>query len=292
MDDSIDHVSDREYWDLTTDNAHPAVTLYWTDNTDDLHSFGNTSSDEMTSTFVALNMTIAHYNIAQNKWNDMGTSIPSTIYFDDGKLQTTAVFPDYSPITFASKNPDFELPVELVSFTATYNSGDVLLKWVTASESNNDFFLIERSDDAMNFEPIGRSISLAPNGNSNWEISYRYYDRDISSGIYYYRLKQYDIDGAYDYSNVVTVVVGDNGMFTIHSNPAKDIVEIEYYCNGDDESVIKIVDNAGKLVYIDKLFCIKGQNSSVVDISQYTPGMYMVVLTSSNGTEKAKLIKY
>jgi hypothetical protein len=118
MDATIDHVSDREYWDLVTDNATPAVTIYWTDNTDDLHSFGTTSG-EMTSAFLASNMTIAHYNTALGKWEDMGANIPNgPIYFDDGSIKTTTAFSSYSPITFASKNPSFTLPVELINFSA------------------------------------------------------------------------------------------------------------------------------------------------------------------------------
>lgn len=184
------------------------------------------------------------------------------------------------------------LPVELLDFDATYNGKSVDLTWLTMSEINNDFFLVEKAEDAMNFTPIGKVLSLAPNGNSNYPIDYYYNDLDVSGGTYYYRLKQYDFDGSYDYSNIATVIISENGVFTINPNPARDIVEIGYYCSTDDTPILKIYDDRGRLVHMDKLVCFKGQNLSSIDISHYAPGMYMLTLSTSSGTNRAKLIKH
>ena len=106
MDTGIDHVTDREYWDLTTDNATPAVTIYWKDNTNDIHSFGSTSG-EITPSFVTNNLTIAHYNTNLGKWEDMGADIPSgNIYFDNGMLKTSMNFSSYSPSPLHQKIRD------------------------------------------------------------------------------------------------------------------------------------------------------------------------------------------
>ncbi len=184
------------------------------------------------------------------------------------------------------------LPIELLYFDALYNGKSVNLDWTTTNEINNDFFLVEKSDDANNFYPIGKVLSLAPSGNSTSELQYYFIDNDIKSGIYYYRLKQYDFDGFYDYSNTTSVIIGEDALFTILPNPAKDIIEINYYCTKDEEPIIKIFDNRGSIVHHDKLYCTKGQNSSIFNISHYASGLYLVTFTTSTNTKRVKLIKH
>jgi len=98
------------------------------------------------------------------------------------------------------------LPVELISFTAkAVMQNQVLLRWETATEVSNYGFEVERSADKINWTKVA---FVNGHGNSNSPKQYSYTDSKISSGKYYYRLKQIDADGAFAYSKEVEVSTG------------------------------------------------------------------------------------
>jgi hypothetical protein len=109
----------------------------------------------------------------------------------------------YSSVTY-SEGP---LPVELISFSAVVQNEGILLKWNTASEIDNYGFEIERKN--LDYKNKWELLDLVPgNGTSNTENKYSFYDGNLNSGNYSYRLKQIDNDGKFEYSNEVLVVVG------------------------------------------------------------------------------------
>lgn len=106
------------------------------------------------------------------------------------------------------------LPITLVSFNAKLvNKNTVYLKWVTANETGNRYFIIERSSDARNWKAIQ---TIAGALNSTTTTQYEYTDEDLAIGTYYYRLKQADISGAVTYSTVI-------GADITKTNTASDI---------------------------------------------------------------------
>ena len=96
------------------------------------------------------------------------------------------------------------LPVELLSFTAIRRNDNVQLKWQTASETNNDFFNIERSEDGRHWQTLGKMDGA---GNSSETLAYTWTDQSPLRGLSYYRLKQVDFDGRYAYSWVRSVAI-------------------------------------------------------------------------------------
>lgn len=104
------------------------------------------------------------------------------------------------------ENCGVALPIELISFDASLNNNNVDLYWATASEYNNDFFTIERSTDGLNWEHV---TIVSGAGNSTQRLDYYIQDSRPLSGISYYRLKQTDFDGAFEYSNIVSVFNGN-----------------------------------------------------------------------------------
>lgn len=102
--------------------------------------------------------------------------------------------------------PCLLLPIELLLFTAYSEDDDVFLNWTTASEFNNQYFKIERSLDAINWEPVGMVPGVE---NSITEKHYSFIDHSLSSNIYYYRLKQVDMNGDKHYSNIIEINVND-----------------------------------------------------------------------------------
>jgi hypothetical protein len=87
------------------------------------------------------------------------------------------------------------LPVELISFTGKKQTNSNMLYWSTASEYNTSHFIIEKSEDGFEWSDIGQLQSA---GNSTQQLDYSFEDKDVSQVINYYRLRQYDIDGADD----------------------------------------------------------------------------------------------
>jgi N-acetylneuraminic acid mutarotase len=99
-------------------------------------------------------------------------------------------------------DPAFIVPVELSSFTASANGKNITLNWSTATETNNYGFEIERSREEKEFYTIG---FVNGKGTTTQNQSYTFTDNSLNSGKYYYRLKQIDYDGSYEYSDVVEV---------------------------------------------------------------------------------------
>ncbi|MEP0987382.1 T9SS type A sorting domain-containing protein [Ekhidna sp.] len=96
------------------------------------------------------------------------------------------------------------LPVELIYFNVNAND-NIELMWATASEINNDHFVIQRSEDGITFYEIGK---IGGNGDSNEAISYVFTDRSPTALVHYYRLKQVDFDGQFEYLEVKRVATG------------------------------------------------------------------------------------
>ena len=120
------------------------------------------------------------------------------------------------------------LPIVLQDFNGENFNDKNLLYWITASEINNDYFTIERSENTITWQVID-FVNGA--GNSNHVLNYKYEDNDIESGkTYYYRLKQTDFDGKYTYSNIISIKTNNNfcgGNLLIYPNPTKNgIVKI------------------------------------------------------------------
>jgi len=102
------------------------------------------------------------------------------------------------------QDPGLPLPVELVSFSANVNNSRVELRWITASETNNMGFDVERKSETGTFQKIG---FVEGNGTSNHFNTYSFTDFVSNPGTYYYRLKQIDFDGTFKYSNEILAEV-------------------------------------------------------------------------------------
>lgn len=112
------------------------------------------------------------------------------------------------------------LPIELMSFSARLMSDQsVELLWQTASEVNNDHFVIERSSDGMTFVEVGY---INGQGNSNTVQNYSFTDRNAGSGTFYYRLTQVDFDGQFEHFEMIAVTIEDDqqtNLCTLEVNP-------------------------------------------------------------------------
>ncbi|MCX6351400.1 MAG: T9SS type A sorting domain-containing protein [Bacteroidetes bacterium] len=120
----------------------------------------------------------------------------------------------------------FPLPVTLVYFHAEKNieNTTININWQTASEINSDYFLVERSTDAINFKTIGK-VNAA--GNSNQLISYSFIDNNPARSTNYYRLNQFDFNGTHEYSPTIKVPLSNTIVGAIiYPNPFNSSINI------------------------------------------------------------------
>ncbi len=146
------------------------------------------------------------------------------------------------------------LPVSLVSFWGKQVQQKVELQWLTASETNNAYFMIERASGDLDFRAIGK---INGSGNSQQTRQYRVFDEIPQKGINYYRLKQVDTDSTINYSKIIQVNfdTGEKPFFKAFPNPAQSGKEI-YIQSGNfihhDYQLI-IQDLRGKILIHQRL---------------------------------------
>ncbi len=167
------------------------------------------------------------------------------------------------------------VPVELISFNAIVENGNVRLNWYTASETNNAGFKIERSKDGANYEEI---FFIGGNGTTTNRNVYTYLDESVSSGVYYYRLKQVNFDGSFEYLNVVTVDLGTPDKFLLeqnYPNPFNPKTVITFQTPSEGQITLKIYDVLGNEVatLLDEQKPA-GIYNVELDASQLTSGIY------------------
>ncbi|HWZ22047.1 MAG TPA: T9SS type A sorting domain-containing protein, partial [Cytophagaceae bacterium] len=137
----------------------------------------------------------------------------------------------------------FPLPVDLMSFTATKKNETVVLDWTTASEKNNNKFVIERSSDGINWVSIGEVMGV---GNTNSITNYTFTDANPLDGTSYYHFRQIDINGNASVSRALVVFTSDQ-LISVSPNPFNDVLTIMTNIKGDIN--ISIYDVLGRLLY-------------------------------------------
>lgn len=172
----------------------------------------------------------------------------------------------------------FALPIELIYFNVLLHNRTVKIDWQTASEINNDFFSIERSEDGINWEII-QEVNGA--GNSNTIINYSITDYYPNHGISYYRLKQTDFDGQFEYSDIkfVNVESADSNNIHIYPNPTNNIINIQG--NIQELADIKIINKLGQDVTNLISISNKNQSTLIYDLSNLSVGIYFIKTKTS-----------
>ena len=278
-DATINQLSNREYWNLerTNGSSNVSVGLSWE------------SSRSLSITNMA-EVVVAHWdlNLSSPIWKDLGNSSTSGS-LSSGSVTTLSDVNSFSPFTLALINSTQPTPIKLLSFTAVNNGkNDVDLKWQTATETNNDFFTVERSNDGINFQPI-ETVDGA--GNSSQLLNYSIIDHTPESGVSYYRLKQTDFNGAFFYSTIVSVAMIDFSETTsvnIFPNPTNGIINVEFEKVASKVVNIEIVNVFGQLVYSDSRSVDRNLS---IDLAFLQNGIYMLKLKADGYVYNKKVVK-
>jgi hypothetical protein len=280
----LDHTSGVEYWDLQriSGTIYPDVTLFWKD----ANRSGITS---------LVDLTTAHWETCSGplKWVSKGGVGAGTLGVGGTGQITGTGFTAYSPVTFgAKKGTTNPLPVSLLNFYANCLDQVVHLSWSTVSETNNDFFTVERSPDLNIWDELGNVDGA---GNSNMLRTYSYDDYSPLEGTSYYRLKQTDYDGKYEVFNPVSVECTTGDMepsVTLYPNPFTDEVFVKINNFTTDKVSVIIFDVLGNKVFDKQFNSETSDNPSIVlNLKQLSSGIYFVNFLSEQLKVTSKLIK-
>jgi hypothetical protein len=241
------------------------------------------ASDEAAG-FDRSNCQMAHYN--GSSWDNIG-SLSSASGSDPYTFTYNGYTGSFSP--FGIGGSGGPLPVTMLFFKAKEENNTGVLNWATATEINNDYFSIEKSNDGINFISIGK-INRA--GNSHQIIKYSFTDLNLIQGYNYYRLKQVDYDGNFSYSRIEVL---NNSAARVNFNtlnlypvPANDILNVELENNLKGQSVIHIIDRSGVSLLELNLNTDVEHNRVAINLSEFQSGVYFLKCENADGSFSVK----
>jgi hypothetical protein len=181
------------------------------------------------------------------------------------------------------------LPVELISFTSECQNEDVEVKWSTASEYNADYYTVQHSEDGMNWSTIGQTEAA---GFSNVVVDYSFVHQNAARAKNYYRLLQYDNDGAMKmYNTIMANCSSDETVFMTFPNPSADALTVvvnDQLLSG--LNTLNITDASGKVIYSTAVELENGSGSFALEGLDLPAGLYYLQL--NNGSHTSRVIKH
>ena len=290
-----DEVSYPQLYSLTADNSQVAIN-----GQPDLVSGVERIVPMGFLTNVAGTFTISATNLTQFDANTI-------VYLEDVTLHTTQNLSTNKTYTFTSGTGTFNnrfklhfnykisnpLPIQLLSFDAKCTNNTVDINWSTATETNNDYFTIERSTDASDWTFVAK---VAGSGNSNNVINYTAKDITPVNGISYYRLKQTDFNGQTKTFNTVIVNCSEETSqvsVSYYPNPFTSEVSVEISNAVSDNAMINVYDVVGRKVFSKTIskdeISLKAITLNLADL---TNGVYFVEFTTDGFSGVTKVVKH
>lgn len=265
--------------ELVNGGSNATVTVQWN------------AADEL-SGFARANSYVAFYN--GTTWM---STVASAATGSNPYTQTRSGITSFSAFGVGSGGT---LPVELISFNGKRISEKVQLNWATASEINNDYFVIERSAHNKMFEAIGDRVKGA--GNSNVVNQYQIFDNEALGfatqndvKTIYYRLRQVDFDGTINYSKVISVSMNQETTAfdaSVYPNPFNGTINVTVSTNNTANTHIEVVDINGKTVYSETLGTLSGNSIyTITNLDKIPAGMYFIKVVQETDSKVVKVYK-
>jgi len=178
------------------------------------------------------------------------------------------------------------LPIDLISFTANVIDENVRVNWTVASQVNNEYFTIHRSNDVENWIEVGRMDGA---GNTNQTMEYVLYDDEPLNGTSYYRLTQTDFNGDSEVFFPISVTFVQPLIFSINPNPVDDVLFLYLEETRDGQTDIVIYNTSGKQVYRKAFF----GNFTILKlrVKDLKTGYYILTVTQDKNSGKLKFVK-
>ncbi len=185
------------------------------------------------------------------------------------------------------------LPLDWLDISAQRSSNNsVLVKWSVASQYNNQRFEVQRSTDGVNFTTVG---VLPGKGTYSSYDQYEFLDYTSEKGKLYYRVVQYDYDGASSASRVVVAELSAKTLneVILYPNPANDQFTVTLLSLSDDSglALVQVLNSIGQVVYSSAVDASRLSSGLVVDAANFPQGAYLVKVTTNEGEWIEQLIK-
>jgi hypothetical protein len=267
---TIDSISQCEYWILDRNGSSDvSVTLSFS-------PYGGSFCSGVTD---PSSLKVVRWN--GSSWIDHGNG--GFTGTTTGTVTSAGPITSFSPFTLGTSDPIANpLPVELLYFSVQpVEDNKVSIEWATATETNNDFFTIERSRNGEDWIIVDE---VPGNGNSSQVIYYDHMDTAPYLGLSYYRLKQTDFDGKYEYFPIESVDLSAAvTSVSLYPNPVKNKL---YISTPQGESfTTKLIDSYGKEVHTS-------ENLDSINMNLFAAGVYTVIISiQGNPPLSFKLIK-
>ncbi len=274
------------------------ITRYWSAEPT---NFGGTYNYNVSYTYadadiVGVEANLKPYKFHAGTWvSCIGSGFPSN-------MGTAVISPGTNTISwnalttfsdFTGNGNGSPLPITLLSFEAQPVIENVAITWTTATETNNDYFTVERSKDGLNFEAI---IEIDGAGNSNEVLNYKVTDFSPYEGTSYYRLKQTDFDGKFAYSNVEAVEFGkpvQSQEWTVFPNPSNlNGVYLKTFNFEESQLKVTLMDLSGKVISSSMINRDKTNNQFFIEFENIATGTYILELNDGNKIILNKLLLY
>jgi hypothetical protein len=183
-----------------------------------------------------------------------------------------------------------QLPVELKSFAASAVDGFVQLNWSTATETNNRGFEVQRKSGESDFVTIG---FVQGQGTTTQAQNYSFVDNNVQTGTYTYRLKQMDLDGRYNFSNVVEVTMNPTefSLEQNYPNPFNPSTTINFTLGKESNVNLKVFNLLGQEVasLVSNEFMQAGKYSYKFDARSFASGTYIYRLEAGDFVQTMKM---
>jgi hypothetical protein len=181
------------------------------------------------------------------------------------------------------------LPVEMISYTAVIENDATYVNWSTASEINNDYFTIERSEDMQNWYTVG-TVSGA--GNTNIRMDYEFVDFQTVDGTAYYRISQTDFDGTTEVFSAMSVSnesFGSKSLEIISTNSDSGVLRIEFTTESSEPVELAVYSTNGSMISTKTLYPYSGSNTVSLNVDGNGIGIINMVQGNTMINEKALL---
>lgn len=266
------------------------VRLTW-DGSDEDNTLGND---------VGISIYDTNITPASNRFWDVGNNIATKSGSDPYYRERTITITGNSRIYMGVTNDVSPLPVTLVSFTGALNDQrETVLNWQTAGEVDNKHFVVQRSLDGANFSNLD---FVAGNGNSNALINYSFVDNQLPdmSGNLFYRLKQVDFSGSFEYSPIISVAVDyapklRTASWKFFPNPTTgddfELILIDPSVDRQGTYLFQILDTKGRKAYQERLDIEAGVEWVRQRLKSSASGIYLLLITTEEKTDRFKVIK-
>ena len=239
-----------------------------------------------TNTITEANLQAQRFNTGLNHWQEYklfgtvntganevsGIAVPAADFFEDW-------------ILVDNTQP---LPVKLLSFEAECRNNEVEITWTTETEINNDYFVVEKSNNAVDYYEL---VTVPGAGNSTVTQSYTVTDDNPYDGANYYRLKQVDYDGAVEYHEVITSNCSTGGFEVNQLTFSNNTLSFNIENSIDEHLYVYFYDARGRIISTRSIITVKGNTPIRLSNLDISKGIYMLSLVGEQNKFSTKIYK-